>query len=733
MGEHDPGYEAAPAAPVAAVEPHGLQVHETGLPEKAGKPDRAAAVKAWGDAVTALLKALILVLAIGVAATIIAVFIWRDQHSRVVAVNVSPEVDKLLASLGVDIDPRQALVEVLNERLRGVQQIVALQGFSFTGDQAQTDAVSFKPFGLELSVGDVTRLVRLVFDRPPQPSVRLEILCPPPGCTGAMGGGQATLVVHMFGREGPREASFPIALGHAGVHRALLQAIKQIADLVLEENEPVIASVLFLNRAVSTDTLSDQFRTDVIRAEGAAIAGREAGDGGCLSDIMTGLSMWWRGQFADFIAAERRAAQARNLTCKIHSDTNIAYLLPLTALCNESPAERQVAHDQVLEAIDRLPGERTAGYYDLLWYRVPIARLEARTMQVLEKAGNTPGTPACLYAIRAPPSGQKGLIAGRLDEVLQDALRAIPSEASAPSHQVLMMLWQAATVGVPQDDLSGRMSIARALINAVRLYLTSDQHPRVLFWLQGKLAMEVARVIGDALEGQPENRTAMALALGAAPAEARVSPDLMLKRIRLLNFNAAVVAFENAVATPPLAPLVEPVTDVGVLGLLGDARYVMNQPMQADQAYARALDRFVDDGEPIEQVPTVASILTRWAGSRIGEGACQKDALPDPAWDARWATLGDLPYDICRTDGSRAAAQPVGLPTVRQLLSGALAACLPPSPDETHRLLATTDFRERFHQLDCLNEHVMHDVSVELQLTAEKLDDEIVRALSGKQ
>ncbi len=86
----------------------------------------AEQVKAWGDAVTALLKAFLLMLAIVVVGIVAGTAVWRDQHSRGVAVEVDPQSEKTLRARGSDFDLRQALVDALNERVRGVQQIVAV-------------------------------------------------------------------------------------------------------------------------------------------------------------------------------------------------------------------------------------------------------------------------------------------------------------------------------------------------------------------------------------------------------------------------------------------------------------------------------------------------------------------------------------------------------------------------------------------------------------------------------
>jgi hypothetical protein len=311
---------------------------------KAGLAD---GIKSRSDAATALFKAGVLAMAIVLVAAVSGVVIWRDLHSRVLVVDVSPDAEKALKALGADIDLRFTLRDALNERVAGVQQIVAVQGLSFAGA-----GISFEPFGLKLSTDDVTRVVDLVFDRPARPTVRLELLCAP-ACTDPPAR-QATLVMNLSGPSGSRTASYRLMLGDRGLGRSLHQSVQRIADLVLEQSEPLIASVLFEDRSMVQAGFSDQDRFDLIRAEGAAVVGRTLDNGGCLGDLVIGGSLVWRGELAAGVAADRRFAKATNVTCKVWADTNIVFLLSTPALCIQSESERRYADEQVAEALGRL-------------------------------------------------------------------------------------------------------------------------------------------------------------------------------------------------------------------------------------------------------------------------------------------------------------------------------------------------------------------------------------------
>src|SRR5277367_5611511 len=278
----------APNGPAAAPQ----------VPAEKAKPSRAEGIKARSDAATALFKAVMLAMAIVLVAAVSGVAIWRDFHSRVLVVDVSPDAEKTLRILGADIDLRFALRDAINERVAGVQQIIAVQGLSIAGSEA--DAISFKPFGLELSTDDVTRVIDLVFGRPARPTVRLELLCAPRPCTDPSAH-QATLVMNLSGPSGSRTASYQVTLGNRALARSLHQSVQRIADLVLEQSEPLVASVWFLNRQAGSPV---QSRADQIRAEGAAVAGRTPDAGDCLADLVIGGTLVKRGELAAGVTAE---------------------------------------------------------------------------------------------------------------------------------------------------------------------------------------------------------------------------------------------------------------------------------------------------------------------------------------------------------------------------------------------------------------------------------------------
>jgi hypothetical protein len=93
--------------------------------QPAARPPGTEQIKAWGDAATAVLKALILMLAILAVGLVAGTAVWHDHRSHVVTVVVDPEAEKTLRALGSDLDLKKTLGDAFNERVTGMKQIEA--------------------------------------------------------------------------------------------------------------------------------------------------------------------------------------------------------------------------------------------------------------------------------------------------------------------------------------------------------------------------------------------------------------------------------------------------------------------------------------------------------------------------------------------------------------------------------------------------------------------------------
>jgi hypothetical protein len=323
------------------------------------------------------------------------------------------------------------------------------------------------------------------------------------------------------------------------------------------------------------------------------------------------------------------------------------------------------------------------------------------------------------------------MVANELIAMLRHSQEALPQDASAGmSHGLLMTLWWAAKA-VLRDDLAGRLSTARAMMDAVRRYEANDQYPRALFWLQGELAMEIARAASDALDRAPVEQVRLARELGADSAAAQSQASNLLTNAIDENLDSATVAFERAEATGVVAPLVEPYTDAQMAELHGGALYAKGDEASARKAYARALDKFIEAGEPVEQVVVFAKIVAHWASLRIAEGACKEGAhvVPDRAWEDSWARLSNTPYDVCRlAKPGYGVEQPVPLASIEPLIKHAVMGCPPPpGPDETKQMKRGDAFKKRIALIDCQRNKV--DLMAGSLPSAEAMDAEITQAL----
>jgi tetratricopeptide (TPR) repeat protein len=690
---------------------------------KTKKPDRIAAVKAWGDAATAVLKAFLLGLAIVCVAIIIVVVVWRDQHRLSVTVAVGPETQKTLRLLDVPLSLDLALIDALKERQGGVQQIIAVQGMDLGTEGIEADAISFKPVNLDLSAGEVTRLVRLVFEEPSQPTVRLELLCVPSDCSDAANRREASLLVHLAGRDGQHDAHFSVTLASGMVQRGLLQAIDQAADFVLEQNDPLTAADLFLNRAASQDVFDDQKLHDFVRAEGAAVAAKALSTTGCMADLVIGISLAGRGAYAEAVAAEQRAA-VKSQTCKIQADTNIVFVMFGLALCHPDPIEREYAHQQVLDAESRLPLSKPWTLDNSVWSRVPVARAEAAAMKLSKNTSSLP----CVTGLADPTTG--GMVAERLQQMLKDTLRNMPSKGKGSllmRHEGLEALANAAGL-IPLDDPKGRLQISRAIMSAAGQYAEEDPHPRDLFALRGSLAMEISKVIARSASAAPDLREAVR-ELAAPSLQGKASRTDGLPDQFLAYTNIALIEFQNAAATTSLAPLVEPTSDVELLKRAGDVWYVRGNRDKALELYSDALDNYRKHLAPLELSLRAAGVIGRLAAMHIEAGTCSHAALRDAEWG-----LGDIPRDLCGRTAATKSGKGPWLQKMKQFIAAAVEDCAVPQPPgaSTDTPLSMEEVQRRFDLLECLDDDAQ---SANLALSKSPLeiaDADITLAFSGQ-
>ena len=678
--------------------------------QPSARPPRAALIKAWADAATAVLKALILLLAILAVGLVAGTAVWRGQHSRAVTIMVDPESEKTLQALGSDLDLRESLIDALNERLRGVQQIIAFQGAAGLLDATQRDTVSFNPFGLDPPAGDIAHWIRDMLGTSTPEAVRVELMCAPLPCT-ASGATQGTLLVTLSGPGGSHRVSYPIPLANPGLRRALHQAMQQSATLLLEKAEPIIASIYDVN-AQTQAVFPDEKRQDLERAEGEALNARGTGKDICATDVMIGLSLVWRGLLQEGIAAEMRAANSADFTCQVHAKTNIVFMLSSFALCDPSPKTRKETYALARQVQDRLSKLDRSQVDDLVYYRIPTGALDLDIVKAITELSDEKVRTAFCNGARIAPPGAHGDLDEHIRVILDKMLKLLPpSQSPYFVLGVLVPLRQALEVGVPREDVIGRWITAHKMINAIDTYTLADRHPRRLFLEQGELAMDAALAAHAALALPSAEKLSTLKATGVDLVTTEATPDALLQTEISHDLSTGRVAFENAIVTDTTTPFQQS-SDIETLTLLGDALFAIGDIPGAQDAYARAVDAFIKDDEPLDQIILLARAAAHWASLRVASGGCRPNAPPDATWETRWGQLGAGTHDVCALDQPKGEAErPALFGIIRPLVADAIKRCaqsaLARAPKDW-----SLDQDAQFAMLECLRSSGPDDLSL---------------------
>jgi hypothetical protein len=531
----------------------------------------------------------------------------------------------------------------------------------------------------------------------------------------------------MVGPKGPHTVAFPVTLGDTGLRHSLLQLVQQIADLMLEQTDPLAASVLFLNRALDQDVFPDQFRIDLVRTEAAAIAaGHGSGEPGCTAELAIGSSLALRQAWAMGMPALIKASR-RSTACAIRATTSLVFGFSGLEMCTLLAADRATLHAVSVLALGKSPrpGRHENGLDDRIYFRIPMAELVIDVTRAIESAGDGAAQAFCAKTW-GPAAGPSVEIAPQLRDILTKVQNKLPPDAPPIwRHQALQLLWQALQAGVPRDALADRLSLAGDMLKVVRAAEQDDPEPRELFVLDGSLSLELDRAAFEAIDRPLAEKVALARLIPAGGAQTQQSPDAILAAAAVTAGTEMIVAFENAVATKGLAPLIEPVPDVFVFRLLGDAWFAAGQEQAAQYAYRLAVDRFLEAGEPVEQFLPAAVVLGLWANLRINAGACQPGAPADRTWENRWTQLGDPPVNVCTLAKSATSGQPPALsPGINDLVRKALTDCAAPSaalgaaPRDARSLT-----KGRLDLLDCHETKGANDPSLRHHFSAEIVHD----------
>jgi len=186
--------------------------------------------------------------------------------------------------------------------------------------------------------------------------------------------------------------------------------------------------------------------------------------------------------------------------------------------------------------------------------------------------------------------------------------------------------------------------------------------PRRLFVDKGRMLLDLATADEDAMKLQEGPMSALARKRSRGePADAKALKTWFGRQAER-DHQSAIVSFQNATATGIIAPLLEESSELEPFIRLGDAWYRFGQPLQAEQAYAGAIRKFVDNDLSLSEIRWLAFAAARWATILAREGAC-KGTPARNSWDEAWKHLGGSVDDdvCCESTRGGDCASPQGL------------------------------------------------------------------------
>jgi len=270
-------------------------------------------------------------------------------------------------------------------------------------------------------------------------------------------------------------------------------------------------------------------------------------------------------------------------------------------------------------------------------------------------------------------------------------------------------------------------------MSAIRSAEVNDPHPRALFVLEGKLAMEIALASFQAMDRKPidpAQQAQWARELESDEVYAQSKPSMILAAAIDRNLITSTVAFENASRTTAIAPLVELISDVEVFRRLGDTLYAGGQAGAARTAYSQSVEKYIEDHEPIEGVMEVTETLSRWAAVLIETDGCGKDASPDPTWVEKWKRFGGAAPDVCGLIKPDDGTQKPLLPTIQKLIRHRLTDCNVAPALPVMEKDPFGPIRHRWELLECYDRKGLVGPQTP-PLSADAIDAEIGQALAG--
>ena len=602
---------------------------------KAAPNHRAAVLTAWSNAITAVTKA-----AVVVVLTFIAVrFLWRDYKHQTLTIAIDDDSKKRLAATGTNIDLGMMLIEEVNTRMRFATAVVTQQALGDVVSTQDHEDFTFKPFGLDASAGDVTKIVRSILDKAPPPlvTITLATVAGDPSATKTSeklapdAAVDLDLVVLVKADGTTQRLTFRVPSNGPAARRRLREAMARASEKLLEATSPVLASVVQLNHGFFSPFPDDMQRHHQIATGLTARLRTRAPADACMGDVILGCTEFENSEPGWFDTLRRAADGNVTPTCTIHAQTNIAIFDMEMAYQRTTPAQRDRDLANAAAALKALDKIEKSGSNAIrvqgLGFQLDF--LTARSKAGADVAWQTPTILSFLARVKEKIPPDAVIDSTSIDGVFDLPVGVV--EAIAP------------------ENVEAHLKSAAALVTAIDGYIHRHPWPRDLYLLQGRLYADLTATIQGLISSsearhnvvQYLNDPAVAGILGDRSGVSGSSDKTLLGWVAWTFNRSAQVAFENAAGAENTLPPLEASIEMEPLLRLGDARIGAGDRRGAREAYARAVEAFIDHDEPTRDVRLLAQVTARWATSLLREGACEDPPrVRDQRWDRDWKRLG---------------------------------------------------------------------------------------------
>lgn|GEM_PF-1914985 len=617
-----------------------------GRADAKAKKSIAEGIKAWSEALGAAIKVVLTVAGAGVV-------FWalnaarRTVDERLLRVEVDPKTVAKLAELGSSVDLRDALLEATNRETEFVSEVLKEQALSNLIQGTADDGFSLKPFGLDVSTDDMAKILRALLHAPSPPFSRIEAS----PSDDARASRDLRLQVEVGSGGGRHELlGFWIPRGGPAMQRALDQAMNVAAEHLVEGVDPLAVSVWYLNQQSPFGAQhDDEVRRYLQRSVSAAARVVGDPDRVCMAAVVREMSEARRGQAqssgepAVDTAIDRleslAATARRDGMCRLHAKTDIALLRFWTSFCEPSVRDEAQRFALATQPLDALGDYRRSGTPDTGWDRIDVIRLQLDLARALsQQIGTSARAHVCWGPLPPDPADSKIATSSVLD--LFKKLRARfppggPSEASVPGN-VVKLLGVILDRGLSRGDAHRRLNLSSDFMLLIDEYVAKDPHPRGLFMVKGLYLFALGRAAVDPTATAEQRAELLDGDFRGAPPVSDVQKEL-LQPFANAMFAAAEIAFENAAATTNWPT--EEWSSVDALVRLGDVRYAAGDLGGAERAYARAVGTFVEEDEPVRDIPLLWKATAHWTNALVRGRTCEATPTRDAVWSSTWRHL----------------------------------------------------------------------------------------------